>query len=112
MNCKPGDLAVVCRNLRPDSPNRGKIVRCLEVVPNGTILPPQYRWSSGERIQLTGETWWHVDVDIVIMSEDLSRTMCAPYITDDRLRPLRPDEGEDETLTWAGKPNNVKEYCK
>ena len=26
---------------------------------------------------------------------------------DKNLRPLRPDEGDDETLAWAGKPNEV-----
>lgn len=112
MNCKPGDLAVVCRNLRPDSPNRGKIVRCLEVVPDGTILPPQYRWSSGERAQVMSGAWWRVNVDITYVNRGAGPTLCAPYILDRALRPLRPDDGEDETLTWAGKPNNVKEYCK
>lgn len=110
MNCKQGDLAVMVRSR---AGNEGKIVRCIRLVEPGL-----YPMSTGipARLEAALGPWWEVDTPlnhVSISPHDLGAHLgLAPYARDCQLRPLRPDEGEDETLTWAGKPNNVKEYCK
>lgn len=84
MNCKQGDLAVVVRS-RVDPSFIGVIVRCLRHV----VRPGA---STGE--------------------------MCDGWVTepsvggfestaDHCLRPIRDNDGEDETLTWVGKPKEA-----
>lgn len=81
MNCKPGDLAVYVGSCRQ---SYGMIVR---------VLRP-YPWP---------EPAWYVDPPLVKVEsggfEGAARD-CA-------LRPIRDQPGEDETLTWAGKPQEV-----
>lgn len=84
MNCKPGDLAVVVRSAT-NPENIGRIVRCVDMT----------------RRRLAG-SWeececWIVEPDITVYGA----------IADRCLRPIRPTDGEDETLTWAGKPEQV-----
>lgn len=102
MNCKPGDLAVIVRGLHAE--NIGAIVEvlraaemCEHVLPENGITYAQghgFRWvirSIGR--PLTHSNNWpnskfHVARDVA-------------------LRPIRPNDGEDETLQWAGKPQEV-----
>jgi hypothetical protein len=84
MNCKPGDLAVVVKSAtRPE--NVGRIVRCVR----RTV-----RIGHKSRLPLD---CWVVEPDI---------TLCGA-IADECLRPIRDQDGDDETLTWAGKPEQV-----
>lgn len=101
MNCNPGDLAVVvgasCKR------NLGRIVQC---------------------VRLHNDVWHDIDgvlfdrasdgpswvVDPPLESEfvvgAVGSTQC--FVCEDRhLRPIRDNDQQDETLTWAGKPQEV-----
>ena len=75
LNCKAGDLAViVCRN---EVQHLGKIVQCISL--------------------------W--DEDSWICEPDLKGFDGAPLAwVDASLRPIRDNDGEDETLQWAQVP--------
>jgi hypothetical protein len=79
MRCRPGDIAVIVRQFGAVdySDAIGRIVRVL------TVKSPGY---------------WNLESPVVI------RAGAFVTVCDDCLRPLRPDEGTDETMTWAGKP--------
>ena len=83
MNCKPGDLAdiVGCRNA-PEL--NGTIVQVVRAVNYGVWL------CAGHEIEANAARWG-----------------IAPHIFDRYLRPIRDQDGEDQTLTWAGKPSEV-----
>lgn len=91
MRCKVGDLAVIVRSR---AGNEGKIVRCLE-----------FRPAQGF-IRLNGSTYkaeaWRVDVALPTEANVLTS-----IVRDRNLRPIRPDEGTDETLLWAGLPKET-----
>lgn len=106
MRCKPGDLAVVTGDHGAHPETAGRLVDVLHVAaPDMTRLPDgapchrsagahawvikfhnpiRIRWSRGD---------WHM----------ASYAVCP----DSKLHPIRPGEGSDETLTWAGKPEGV-----
>ena len=85
MNCKPGDLAVIVRSI---AGNEGRIVRCLEFVGPGDD-------------QKLCDCW--------LLDQQIPGTLRPiRVISDSKLRPIRDNNGEDETLTWAGKPEGVK----
>lgn len=83
MRCKVGDLAVIVRS------NRG-FEGCLAQVV-GPI----------EKYDVTGD--WRIEI-FGHPSPHSSRQWTA---TDSHLRPIRPDEGTDETLLWAGLPKET-----
>jgi hypothetical protein len=93
MNCKQGDLAVIVRS---HAGNEGKLVRCLELI--GLRC-----WFEADGSVSTLWTW-RIDTPLFNAEGEL-----FPDIADDQLRPIRPGEGDDETLSWAGKP--VKEIA-
>jgi len=78
MNCKPNDLAVISY---PGNSYDGYIVRCVQFV-------------GGEH------NYWRID--------RLLPEQAQPWIADCILRPIRDQDGEDQTLTWAGKPADIK----
>ena len=86
MNCKPGDLVIVVGE--PDDPNWSglilRTVRLCEVVedsaPHWICEPDRYIHPVTGRLVA-----WR----------------------DSMLRPIRDSDREDETLTWAGKPQEV-----
>lgn len=90
MNCKPGDLAVIVRSVvRPEAV--GAVVRCVAFMP-----APD------------GRAAWLID-----------RSLGGPIVTemglhqgdwwvDANMRPIRDNDGEDETLSWAGKPQHIE----
>jgi hypothetical protein len=92
MNCKPGDLAVIVRSA---AGNEGRIVRCVELVgdfvlshPNGLVTFPNT---------------WLIDLPLIGWGGRQSK-----HVPDEWLRPIRDNDGEDESLTWAGKPSDIK----
>lgn len=89
MNCKPGDLAICVRNCR----QQGKIATCIRLASVYEIS--RYRLTNKDNLTL-----WIVDRDF-----SYEGGVIAPIIADEFLRPIRDQDGEDETLTWAGKPN-------
>ncbi len=82
MNCKPGDLA---RYVGTESRSVGRIVLVLE--------------SSAARGHMR---MWRVEPPL----RDGAGKQCS-FVADQALRPIRPGDGDDETLTWAGKPNEL-----
>lgn len=84
MNCKPGDLAVVV-NASEVPANAGKIVRVTHI--NPLVLA------------LFGKLFWEFEGEL--LADDGSP---CDLVDDTVLRPIRDNDGEDETLTWAGKP--------
>lgn len=78
MNCKQGDLAVVAKATWHD------------VVPHlGRIV---------RCVRLVDMDGWQTEPEL-----EPGRT-----VYDGALRPIRDNPGEDETLTWAGKPADIK----
>jgi hypothetical protein len=82
MNCKQGDIAIVVRIKPIDPPSiLGRIVHCVKAA----------------RHPLTGEHGWEIEPEL----------MDHHHILDSALRPIRNEPGEDESLTWAGRPQEV-----
>lgn len=83
MNCKPGDLAYIvgCRNA-PEL--NGLVVHVVRRVSDEAWL------CAGHAIERNAASWG---------------VPC--HIFDRNLRPIRDNDGPDETLTWAGKPEQV-----
>lgn len=96
MNCRPGDLAIVI-NAGPDSAvPRDAIVRCIRFYsgPAEVQGEPAIRFLSTWLVEYRGQE--HIDG-------------YAFQVPDQYLRPIRDNEGEDETLQWAPVP--VKEIA-
>jgi len=90
MNCKKGDLAVIVVSMtRPHSV--GKIVTCVSLKP----------------CPRTGAPAWIIDPPVGKEVFVHGAWRAGDWIEDKCLRPIRPNDGEDETLTWAGKPEQV-----
>ena len=88
MRCKPGDLAIIVES---DLGNEGNIVQCVKLIGD---LTQRDRHGNLETVPM-----WDVDIDL---DGEGDKT-----IADYQLRPIRDSDGEDETLTWAGKPEQV-----
>ena len=88
MRCKPGDLAIIVES---DLGNEGKIVQCVKLIGD---LTQRDLHGNLETVPM-----WEVDIDLDGEGDNT--------IADYQLRPIRDNDGEDETLTWAGKPNQV-----
>lgn len=88
MNCKQGDLAVIVHSVMG---NEGKVVTCLRFL--GTVQFVQCDDS------IKSKPAWEIDRYLPTTLGVLSNV-----IADHRLRPLRPDDGTDETLLWAPVP--------
>ena len=104
MNCKPGDLAVIVRAvIHPE--NIGAIVHVVRRVVAGEQVGQYVLTGSG------GQSWfvssrgrpllWKLDSGETVY-------VAERFIGDEFLRPIRDQDGEDETLTWAGKPSDIK----
>lgn len=95
MNCKPGDLAIVVggRGLEIDPLKmRGRIVRCIRILGPDDLLG---RYDESDPT-------WEVDLDV---RDPIDGVRVG--IDDNFLRPIRDNDGEDETLQWAGKPESI-----
>lgn len=102
MNCKPGDFAII---IGADSEE--------EKVDLGK---PVYIRCPGHSYAKLGDTrhYWECDTlgqSITVYNNFDTYNKSLPGevvdIADMHLRPLRPDEGEDEILRLVGKPNKV-----
>jgi hypothetical protein len=91
MNCKPGELAVVVRG----SIGLGAVIRCIRLL--GTFAPfePIKVAGRGWHCSVSGGQVWEVEHPLFATASD----SC--------LRPIRDNDGDDETLAWAGKPEKV-----
>ena len=87
MNCKPGDLAIIVRSRYG---NAGKVVKVVSLLHgrglrNHDGFEPGYAWHIEPKLPTWGGDW-------------------TDQALDHNLRPIRDNDKEDETLTWAGKP--------
>lgn len=91
MNCKPGDLAVIVNS--EDTPKAvGSIVRCIKYEPGHNGRPA-----------------WIIDKNFGDrISDDGRRLIIGNWFADFCLRPIRDQDGEDEMIRIAGKPNKEK----
>lgn len=88
MNCRPGDLAFIARVFDPeDRPFLNKIVRVVNLCMQNAY----------------GDWCWSYEGRRLIDSDGAE----AIALPDCLLFPIRDQPGEDETLTWAGKPEGV-----
>jgi hypothetical protein len=91
MNCKPGDLAVVVKSY---AGNEGKIVRVLQLNKKQQLFGP-----NGLEYGIV----WEIDPPLI----GWGGVKLTKAMFDYQLRPIRDNDGEDETLTWAGKPESI-----
>lgn len=98
LNMRAGELGVIVKS---DYGNEGKIVRVLRIAGRNDVC------MNGRGMNPDSGAWWFIDgiIKVGIMSGGTHMTNVA---TDECLRPLRDSDGEDETFTWAGKPEEVK----
>ena len=87
MNCKPGDLAVIVR-----CGYRQNIGGLVEV-------RSRYRCEQGE--------WFVMALSPLMTNRGPVSSMAVVWMDDADLRPIRDQDGEDETFEWAGKPEGV-----
>lgn len=107
MNCKPGDLAIIV-NAKANPSLNGRIVKVLRRAVPGEIFVMD---GVGVRLREDRAKSWIVESDRpmpFLSSPRVLFTKTRP-VQDAHLRPIRDNDGEDETMTWAGKPNNIKE---
>lgn len=89
MNCKPGDLAVIVRiQYAEELPLLGKVIKV----------------TSLNHLNDFGEPCWSYEGRPLRDAEGFE---CDGF-PDEFLCPIRDQDGEDETLTWAGKPSDIK----
>jgi len=85
MNCKQGDLAIVVRSC---AGNEGKIVRCLRFI--------------GKVKGFAGDNRWETDTPLITNKGNYSATVKDAWV-----RPILDQDGEDEMLRLAGKPEGI-----
>ena len=102
LNCKPGDLAIIIRPSVSGPQLLGMIVKVLHAAPTHNFaLPDGY-------VQMSDRPgYWVVEfprpIDVPVQIGRIVGTRTARYaIAPDRaLRPIRDNDGEDETLQWV-----------
>ena len=98
-NCKVGDLAIVVRSTLG---NLGKIVRVLESYRNGFRGPDGRGYASSP-----ARTTWIVECDGGLATKLTNNGIVSLKVrafSDAGLRPIRDQEGDDETILWEGLP--------
>lgn len=89
LNCKQGDLAVIVRSIvNPETV--GMIVQCVKYEPSPIAGPA-----------------WKIDRAVAPNVQIGVFIHVADWIRDANLRPLRYNDGTDETLTWCDVPRKV-----
>lgn len=106
-NCRAGDIAVITRNPTGRNDVAGSIVEVISVAPKEKFLLPNGDLNSA--VQTDSLRWVCRFRNKVEVMNTIRGAILVEYATvfDKYLRPIRPSEGEDETLTWAGKPEKV-----
>lgn len=91
MNCKPGDLTIVVHSCK----QQGRITRCIRLATEEDAARQGMYFPNGRPV-------W------VVEHEFQYTTRRATLILDSFLRPIRDSDGEDQMLTRAGKPSDIK----
>ena len=84
MNCRPNDLAMIVRGYPAD--NIGKIITVTKLCADFSFPTWEYT-GAWLRAPFGGKCY---------------------MIDDECLKPIRDQDGEDQSLTWAGKPNSIE----
>lgn len=87
LNCKPGDLAMIVRTSSGFSSALGHVAVCVAPAPQGSPVTGLFGWI----------------IDPPAMVNGVSHNACADWC----LRPIRDNDGTDETLTWLDVPTGV-----
>lgn len=106
MNCKQGDLAIVVRAKNGQTEHLGKLVEVLYAAPlTNHSLPDGFPHKASD------PGYWIVKFQSKIRVPVASHHRMAQYasVSDRALRPIRDNDGTDETLSdeWAGKPKKT-----
>lgn len=111
MNCKQGDLAFIVNSTQHPEVN-GMIVRVIRRIIPGEAL----RLSNGKgvRVRFDRTADWLIESEGSLLPyfSDRDGRLEKHYVTqrpfgDRYLRPIRGSDAPDETLVWAGKPEQV-----
>lgn len=101
MNCKPGDLAYTVGTERTmdiqRAHNVGRVVHVLRYV----------GWHHFPRQKSPEPDVWVCEIKTPMVDANGIEWSGEVLISDKNLRPIRDQDGEDETLQWAGKPEGV-----
>lgn len=92
MNCKQGDMAVIVRSR---AGNEGKVLTCLRLATRQQVIAEGF-------LDWVGRPVWVTDATLACRSG--KPTSLYP---DDRLRPLRDSDGQDEMLRLVGLPGGL-----
>lgn len=95
MNCTPGDLAIVVNDIEMPC-NNGALVKVVRKADPEDYDIPDICWECEALSTIIHECGY-----VAHPGDD------GVGYRDRELRPLRDHNGEDETLTWAGKPEQV-----
>ena len=90
MNVQAGDLAILIRSA---AGNEGAVFRILEWHPDQKKLLPNGSIVIGV---------WLIDRSLMGHNGGMTQ-----HVRDENVRPIRDNPGTDETIQWAGKPNEV-----
>lgn len=93
MNCKPGDLAVVIKGPR----SAGRIVKVLRAYRRDEIVHSKCG-NLRAIVDLQIGPAWHIEGHVFVMVGGKVYEIQVGY--DSCLKPLRDNDGEDETLQW------------
>lgn len=89
MNCKQGDLAVIVHS---NAGNEGKFVTCVRLASDEEVARAGYSVRSGEPC-------WILDAELKLTNNSKEKIGIDKW-----MRPIRDNDGEDETLQWAPVP--------
>lgn len=108
MNCKPGDLAVIVKS--DNIMNIGKLVRVILPSPGNHLPIGSHYFVKGIDFRRSGDWFcWIVEScsSPLIATPSGELHIVRPF-SDRCLRPIRDQDGEDEMIRIAGKPNKEK----
>ncbi len=98
MRCKPGDLAVMCGSITTPE-NVGIFLRVTELDP----FDRMWRFEDASR-----PVQFYIGKKKCECFRSSAEAGGNAWIPDRELRPIRPGDGADETLVWAGRPERVE----
>lgn len=107
-NCKVGDLAIV---VAPRSggwcADTGKFAEVLELIGPGDFRTPDCIVVRRDGDDSAAWLIKYQRAALYVGIDGRMRTSFYAVMWDSRLRPIRDQPGEDETLTWAGLPQDA-----
>ncbi len=119
MNCKQGEMAFVVRQMIAD----GMLGRVVTVV-RPAVVGEKFKSTCGGLLMNfveggEGGFAWVVEgasplpwVPISGLMQGKTLFFKQRVVGDDFLRPILGQPGEDETISWAGKPESTEQPCK